>query len=109
MIIKIKTPGENNWRFYDKAQSVQTSEIPYSEVPKMADSGFSDQFGNYGFDNGGGLWEEILMRPDIPQADKVLLVSFTLGDISEGRAMNLYTNAESYILNDSGKTIERIY
>ena len=109
MIIKVKTPGESNWRFYDKAQSVQTSEILKTDVPKLDDNGFTDQFGNYGFDNGGSLWEEILMNPDIPTSENVLLISFTLGDISEGRAINLYTNAATYLLNDNGKTIERIY
>lgn len=108
MIIKIKTPGEDNWRFYDNARAVQSAEIDKNSVPQIVDHGTPvDENNNFGFLD-GDVWTEVIMNPQIPDSGKVTLISFETTGL-EADHVNLYTNSTVYLLNDNGKTIERLY
>lgn len=104
MIIKIKTTGHDNWRFYDNATAVQSCMIKRDECPQLTTVTDGN---NFGFDN-EGIWEEVLFDSEKPTPEEILLISFCVGDIN-GKPINLYTNGATYLLNNEGKTIERIY
>lgn len=102
MIIKIKTNGEDEWRFYDDAREVQKGTIAESSIPKL--DNIQPDTWNYGFDTDSGIHEEVMINASMPTHEHVALITF----ITHDRATNLYTNSTVYLLNDNGKTIERL-
>lgn len=103
----IKTAGqEGSWRFYDNAREVQSAGCKWSDVFQvegMTDKeccGVSAEVDGTRFENN--------LDYDQPMTSDAgcLMVSFIN---HEGMPHNLYVNRETYLLNDSGKTIERLF
>jgi len=109
MIIKLKTDTQNGWRFYDNARAVSIGFIDYVDVPKPPEE-MQDCANDFGFAD-GEIWHDIKISDKICRTSdaKIAVIAFQSGNLlASGECINLYTNAECYLLNDSGKTIERL-
>jgi len=105
MIIKIKQGAEDqvSWRFHDSAREVSYAVIFSKGMPKINDVEITSEMGLQ-FEGDDGIVRETHFISAI--AETCLCVSFI--DFN-GKPHEIYTDATVYILNDSGKTIERIY
>ena len=98
MIIKVRGTGEeNSWRFYE-AHEVQWSECTYKklcdELPVLEDN--------------GDVHCEILLTVDAhTMLDTYVLARIAFYD-QDNCARHLYTMTTAYLLNDEGKTVDRI-
>jgi len=101
MIIKTKSLT-GSWRFYDSAREVQSAVVGKDKIPVIG-SLPEDQQGGVGFAEENVFYENMVT---FPLANKTyLMISFFDHDY---KARVLYVEDETYLLNDSGKTIERV-
>ena len=101
MIIKTKG-GESSWRFYDNARAVHYSCCHQSDVPNVEVLSAEDNCG-VSFNADGVLYENMLDPRTLDSA--CLRISF----LDDSNPRELYVNRETYLLNDAGKTIERLF
>jgi hypothetical protein len=99
----IKTRGEaESWRFYDNAREVHYSFCHQADVPKVEILTNEENCG-VSFDADGVLYENMLDAK--AQDSGCLRITF----LDDQNPRELYVNRETYLLNDAGKTIERLY
>jgi hypothetical protein len=93
MIIKVHSTGNNDsWRYYDNAKEVQF--VTYDST----DESFITQ------GVAGHVIEESFVKEDAVTND-MTFISFL---DSDGVPRHIFTNTETYLMTDAGKTIERI-
>ena len=103
MIIKVQQGAHDSWRFYDNARNVQSAMVTRANVPTLDGIPEYDQCGITIELN--DRIEENACVPQPAGPETIMLVSFINHD---GVPCNLYVNTETYLLNDNGKTIERL-
>ncbi len=106
MIIKLKQGSEDqvSWRFHDSAREVSYAHVFASVLPVINGVKISDQMGVHFEADDDVVRETHFIGASIPES--CLCISFI--DFN-GKAHEIYTDAQAYLMNDSGKTIERIY
>lgn len=102
----IKTAGEEgSWRFYDNAREVQHSWVTEDQALRV--DGLSAE------DNAGvsvevdGVVMENNLDISVPVPTRMYLCLSFYDHLDRPR--QLYLNRETYLLNDSGKTIEKLF
>jgi hypothetical protein len=101
MIIKTRG-GAESWRFYDNARAVHYASCHQSDVPKVDVMSDEENCG-VSFDADGVLYENML-DPETMDSG-CIRISF----LDDQNPRELYVNRETYLLNDNGRTIERLF
>lgn len=106
MIIKIKQGAVDqvSWRYHDSAHEVSYAVVFSSCIPKINDVEITSQMGIQ-FEGDDGVVRETHFIEEVI-GETCLCISFI--DFN-GKAHEIYTDATTYLLNDNGKTVERIY
>lgn len=99
MIVKVRgTGGQESWRYYDEAVEVQSVVAPRDTEEKIT----QDQF--LAADRNEFFFAETLVSGGKAESQMVC-VSF----VSRGEFFHVYANTPVYLLNDDGKTIDRLF
>lgn len=100
----IKTAGEEgSWRFYDNVRELQNSWVSEDEVFKV--DGLSDE------DNAGVAIEieGVVVENNFDSLKPMAMYLCLSFYDHQGQHRQLYLNRETYLLNDNGKTIEKLF
>lgn len=100
MIVKVMVNGNGGWRFFDNATAVQRGRIARDMAPPV------DCIRSHSLHDGSSIVEEsyIADTQAAELCDGIGLISFE----SHGKSYNIYTDYTAYLLNDQGKTIEKL-
>jgi hypothetical protein len=105
MIIKIKQGAvdQDSWRFHDGVHEFSYATVDQSSIPMLDGVPHNEQMGIQFEGDDGIVMETHFIEAAIPEF--CTLLSFI---DSNGKPHEVYTDAPVYLLNDSGKTIERL-
>ena len=105
MIIKIQQGAANqsSWRFHDSVHELGHATVDQSIIPLLDGVPHNEQMGIQFEGDDGVVRETHFIGEGLP--DFCLLLSFM--DFN-GKPHEVYTDATVFLLNDNGKTIERI-
>jgi hypothetical protein len=105
MIIKIKQGAinQNSWRFHDGVHEFAYANVGKSRIPFLDGVPYNEQMGIAFEGDDGVVRETHFVSIDIPEY--CLMLTFI--DFN-GKPHEVYTDAPLYLLNDNGKTIERL-
>jgi len=105
MIIKIKQGAvdQNSWRFHDGVHEFSYATVQRSDIPLLGGVPHNEQMGIQYEGDDGVVRENHFVGAAIP--DYCLCLTFI--DFN-GKPHEVYTDAPVYLLNDGGKTIERL-
>jgi len=106
MILKIKACGTNqspddmllvtdSWRFFDRVEGLHFNKYVSENQLRVAASGWATP----------SDVQEIWMTEDKPVDGAIIFMSF---DSDRTGPIHVFCNTECYLLNDQGKTIERL-
>lgn len=105
MIIKIKQGAveQNSWRFHDGVHEFSHATVEQSAIPLLDGIPYNEQMGIQFEGDDGVVRETHFIEAVMPEFCTLLaFIDFN------GKPHEVYTDAPVYLLNDSGKTIERL-
>jgi hypothetical protein len=105
MIIKVKQGAvdQNSWRFHDGVHEFSYATVERSRIPLLDGVPHNEQMGIQFEGDDDVVRETHFIGAALPE--QCLCLCFI--DFN-GKPHEVYTDAQAYLLNDSGKTIERL-
>jgi len=105
MIIKVKQGAvdQNSWRFHDGVHEFAYAGVARERIPLLDGVPHNEQMGIQYEGDDGVVRETHFIGAAMPE--ECLMLSFI--DFN-GKPHEVYTDAQAYLLNDAGKTIERL-
>lgn len=105
MIIKMRqgAADQNSWRFLDDVHEFAYANVERSQIPFLSGVPHNEQMGIAFEGDDGVVRETHFVGAGIPEF--CLCLTFIGFD---DKPHEVYTDASLYLLNDSGKTIERL-
>lgn len=107
MILKIKqgAADQNAWRFHDAVHELSHATVGRDEIPLLNGVPYNEQTGIQFEGDDGVVRETHFVEGALGLPEFCLCLTFM--DYS-GKPHEVYTDAQVYLLNDLGKTIERL-
>ncbi len=101
MIVKVKQPKQNGWDFFGNVRNIQSNIV---DGNKLEFPGIESDIEEHQF-----LTKEVFELDSNGKPNKHADVLELLLTCEDGRLVHILANTLTYLMNDEGKTIERLF